>query len=107
MPGRKLPYTVAMSEDDYPFFDPDCTYAEYEYYHGYCKMEKEDRKVLYPFGYGLSYTTFEIEEPRIEVFHDTAKVTVNIKNTGDVAGAEVLQLYGGWKAAQWTVRLRF
>ena len=98
-PGGKLPYTVAMSEDDYPFFDPDCTYAEYEYYHGYCKMEKEDRKVLYPFGYGLSYTTFETDEPKIEIFHDTAKITVNLKNTGDVAGAEVLQLYAGWEGS--------
>lgn len=95
-PGGKLPYTVAMSEEDYPFFDPDCTYAEYEYYHGYCKMEKEGRRVLFPFGYGLSYTTFEMDEPEIEVFNDTAKITVNLKNTGDVTGAEVLQLYAGW-----------
>lgn len=94
-PSGKLPYTVAMSEEDYPFFDPDCTHAEYEYYHGYCKMEKEGRKVLYPFGYGLSYTSFEMDEPRLEVFDHTAKLTVNVKNTGKVTGAEVLQLYVG------------
>jgi len=96
-PSGKLPYTVAMSEESYPFFDPDCTYAEYEYYHGYCKMEKENRPVLYPFGYGLSYTTFSINEPMVEVWNNEAKFTVSIKNTGDIIGAEVVQLYVGCK----------
>ena len=94
-PSGKLPYTVALSEDSYPDFDPDCTYAEYEYYHGYCKMDKENIPVLYPFGYGLSYTTFDISEPTVEVFDKTAKISVNVKNTGDVKGAEVVQLYIG------------
>lgn len=94
-PSGKLPYTVAMSEEDYPFFDPDCTHADYEYYHGYCKMEKEGRKVLYPYGYGLSYTTFAIGSPSIEVFGNTAKISVMVKNTGKITGAEVIQLYIG------------
>lgn len=94
-PSGKLPYTVALSEDSYPDFDPDCTYAEYEYYHGYCKMEKENLPVLYPFGYGLSYTTFTISRPEAEVFDDVAKITVTVKNTGKVKGAEVVQLYVG------------
>lgn len=94
-PSGKLPYTVAKSEDNYPFFDPDCTYIEYEYYHGYCKMEKENLPVLYPFGYGLSYTTFQVGKPAVQVFDGTAKVTVTVKNTGSVKGAEVVQLYVG------------
>ena len=94
-PSGKLPYTVALSEDSYPDFDPNCTYVDYEYYHGYCKMEKESLPVLYPFGYGLSYTTFEIGKPDVQVFDHTAKFTVTVKNTGSVKGAEVLQLYVG------------
>ena len=94
-PSGKLPYTVALSEDSYPDFDPDCTYVEYEYYHGYCKMEKEQIPVLYPFGYGLSYTSFQIGSPRVQVFDGTAKLTVSVKNTGDRKGAEVVQLYVG------------
>lgn len=94
-PSGKLPYTVAVSEDSYPAFDPDCTYVDYEYYHGYCKTEKENLPVLYPFGYGLSYTTFEIGKPEAQVFDKTAKFTVTVKNTGSVKGAEVLQLYVG------------
>lgn len=94
-PSGKLPYTVAYSEEDYPFFDPDCTRADYEYYHGYAKLDKEGKKPLYPFGFGLSYTTFEISKPEIEVFKDTAKVCVTVKNTGKIKGAEIAQLYIG------------
>ena len=98
-PSGKLPYTVAMSEDSYPPFDPDCTEVEYGYYHGYCKMEKEHLPVLYPFGYGLSYTTFSIGRPKAEVFRKTAKFTVRVKNTGGVTGAEIVQLYVGCKGS--------
>lgn len=94
-PSGKLPYTVACREEDYPCFDPDCTEITYEYYHGYCKLEKENRKAFYPFGYGLSYTRFVFGEPEAEIFEDTAKISVTLKNTGDRKGAEVVQLYVG------------
>lgn len=56
-----------------------------------------DKEYLYPFGYGLSYTTFEysnltIDKPAITK-GETATVTVNIKNIGDMAGDEIVQLY--------------
>ncbi len=96
-PSGKLPYTVAYEEDDYPFFDPDCAEIEYGYYHGYAKMDKEKKDVLYPFGYGLSYSTYEVGAPKVEIFDDTAKFTVEVTNTGDLDGAEVVQLYIGTK----------
>ncbi|MFV0364100.1 MAG: beta-glucosidase [Suipraeoptans sp.] len=94
-PGGKLPYTVAQKEDDYPFFEADCERADYEYYHGYAKLDKENKKPYYQFGYGLSYTKFDIGKADLQVFEDTCKVTVEVKNTGDYDGAEVLQLYVG------------
>ncbi|MFA9464896.1 MAG: beta-glucosidase [Velocimicrobium sp.] len=94
-PSGKLPYTVAMKEDDYPYFDLNSTRIEYEYYHGYCKMEKEHKEVQYPYGYGLSYTQFEISKPEVEVFSKNAKVSVVLKNIGSMSGAEVVQLYVG------------
>ena len=94
-PSGKLPYTVAKKEGDYPYFKSDIERIEYEYYHGYTKMDKEETEVYYPFGYGLSYTSFEIGEPTVQTFADTCKIGVAIKNTGDCQGAEVLQLYVG------------
>lgn len=99
-PSGKLPYTVAKSEEDYPFFDPDCTDIEYEYYHGYAKLDKERKAVFYPFGYGLSYTTFTISAPKVQVFQREAKVTVSVKNTGKARGTEVVQLYIGCEGSE-------
>jgi beta-glucosidase len=94
-PSGKLPYTVANKEEDYPAFDPNAEKIDYEYYHGYCMMEKENKPVFYPFGFGLSYTDFKIGKPSVYVVNNTAKVMVEVRNTGSVKGAEVVQLYVG------------
>ena len=48
---------------------------------------------LYPFGYGLSYTSYEYEEFRLEEQEEGVRVTVKVKNTGDRAGGEIVQCY--------------
>lgn len=94
-PSGKLPYTVAKSEDDYPFFEAEIENIEYGYYHGYTKLDKEGKEAYYPFGYGLSYTEFSIGTPWVEVHGDTANFYVTVKNIGSYKGAEVVQLYVG------------
>ena len=89
-PGGHLPVTVARSVGQLPVF----------YNHkpssrrGYLFDEEAP---LYPFGYGLSYTTFDISAPRLVedtiAVGETATVEVDITNTGDVAGDDVVQLY--------------
>ena len=54
---------------------------------------KYENEVQYPFGYGLSYTTFEQTLDKVDVGEDEITVTVTVKNTGDVAGKSVVQVY--------------
>ncbi|MFG2088108.1 glycoside hydrolase family 3 C-terminal domain-containing protein [Spirillospora sp. NPDC048824] len=90
-PSGKLPQTWYRSEKDLPGileYDIIKTDRTYQYFKG---------KPLYPFGYGLSYTTFRYGEPRLSsrsVSRDgTVTVTIPVTNTGRKAGDEVVQLY--------------
>ncbi len=66
-------------------------------YIGYRYYDKANKDVLFPFGYGLSYTTFEYSDIKISSDNikdtDTLTVSFKIKNTGDVDGAEIAQIY--------------
>ena len=65
---------------------------------GYRGYDRNKTQVQYPFGYGLSYTTFELSDMEvcsINADDATFEVSFNIKNTGKTAGAEVVQLYVG------------
>ena len=68
---------------------------------GYRGYDKNNRDVQYPFGFGLSYTTFEITDINVET-HNSAplcEVACKITNTGNKAGAQVIQLYVGKRSA--------
>lgn len=102
-PSGKLPVTFEKKWEDNPvykshFADADM-HVRYEEgifvgYRGYDKFRKD---VQYPFGYGLSYTTFQLSDMKVGKIHSdgTMDVTCSIKNTGKRAGAEVVQLYIG------------
>ena len=62
-------------------------------YAGYRYFDTFQKNVLFPFGYGLSYTTFEITETGTQKKKDGIKVVVRVKNTGAVPGKEVAQVY--------------
>ena len=73
--------------------DVDITRYEEGIYVGYRWFDKKDLPVSYPFGYGLSYTTFEYSAPAVSNDGTTVTARVTVKNTGSVAGKEAVQLY--------------
>ena len=80
-PSGKLPVTFYRSTDDLPdFLDYTMKNRTYRYFTG---------EALFPFGYGLSYTTFEIGKPT----YGNNKVRVSVKNTGKADGLETIQVY--------------
>ena len=97
-PSGKLPDTIAYNVSDYPSDsnfgsgDRDC-YAE-DIYVGYRYFETFAKdKVRYPFGFGLSYTSFEITSAEFNADGKNITAGVTVKNTGSVPGKEVAQVY--------------
>ena len=70
-------------------------YTNYEegIYVGYRHFDKAKLPVSYPFGFGLSYTGFELSDPVVTAENDSITVMVTVKNIGEVAGKEVIQVY--------------
>ena len=84
-PAGRLPVTYYNSIDDLPPFDDyDITKRTYKWFDG---------DVLYPFGYGLSYTTFRYSGLKVEDKGETLEVSFVLKNTGRFDGDEVAQVY--------------
>ncbi len=71
----------------------DFTEYEEDIYVGYRYFDSFEVPVSYPFGYGLSYTTFEYSDAKIAQKNDLYDVTVTVKNTGNFEGKEVVELY--------------
>lgn len=106
-PSGKLPFTFpyvmsdgpVKTEEQYPGLPQDERFYQVYYsegiYVGYRWFEANDIKPMFPFGYGLSYTTFEYGQPvaSSKTMGRTLKIKVPVTNTGNVAGAEVVQLY--------------
>ena len=66
---------------------------EEDIYVGYRYFDTFKKNVAYPFGFGLSYTTFEMGKPSVKANGKNIEVSVTIKNTGKVAGKQVAQVY--------------
>ncbi|KAL4945673.1 hypothetical protein BDV06DRAFT_209283 [Aspergillus oleicola] len=117
-PSAKLPYTVARSADDYNGQICECCECDYTegLYIDYRHFDQAEIEPRFEFGFGLSYTTFEHSDLSIEgasetitlepyatgetteggpsdLFDEILTITAAITNTGDMAGAEVAQLY--------------
>ena len=101
-PSGKLPVTFAKRYEDYPnvrfgkdAYQDRSGHVDYKesIYVGYRGFERNKMQAQFPFGYGLSYTTFQYGQPTAQVNGDQVNVEVTVRNTGSVAGKEVAQVY--------------
>lgn len=105
-PSGKLPFTMPIAladgplktERQYPGIKEEGKKWWQEYYDegvfiGYRWYSSKNIPVQYPFGHGLSYTTFDVSDVSVKRAGDGFKVSAAVKNTGSVPGAEVVQLY--------------
>lgn len=101
-PSGKLPVTFAKRYEDYPYvrfgkeaYQDRSGQVDYKegIYVGYRGFERDKTQPQFPFGYGLSYTTFQYGQPTAQASSDEVSVEVTVRNTGSVAGKEVAQVY--------------
>ena len=96
-PSGRLPVTFPRRAEDLPSFDKDATAITYDLWHGYRKLEHDGTAPAFPFGFGLSYTTFAYTNLQLaqDVLgaDEILLATIDVSNTGSVAGDEVVQLY--------------
>ncbi len=99
-PRGKLPFVTPKSEADLPAMDWNAEKISYDYYHGYAKLDKEQKPASFPYGFGLSYTTFSLSGTSFAVDGDRLVAAASLKNTGARAGDEVVQLYMGFSRSR-------
>ena len=96
-PSGRLTMTWPITVADHPstegYADKVATKHHEDIYVGYRYFDTFNKEVAYPFGYGLSYTTFEFSKPKVKASGKNVTVSVTVKNTGSVSGKEVAQVY--------------
>ncbi len=93
-PSGRLPFAIPADEDDLVAFEKDARSVTYDLFHGQWKLDRDGKEAHFPFGFGLSTTSFALGDARL----DTAagEVAVTVANVGTRRGAEVVQVYGGY-----------
>lgn len=102
-PSGKLPLSFPASADQLPQFDHVSESVAYGYLHGYRWLDAKGHAPQFPFGFGLSYTTFELGNLRLdeaEIPQDgELDLSVDVTNTGARSGDEIVQLYIGYEGS--------
>jgi beta-glucosidase len=96
-PSAKLPLVIPKDPRELPFFDKNATEIEYDLWHGYRKLDRDGITPAFPFGFGLSYTSYRYAGLSLDKDTlspaETLHVSLQITNSGQHPGEEVVQLY--------------
>ena len=99
-PSGKLPSVFPKRWEDLPYFDRNAESIEYDYWHGYRKLERDEIEPAFPFGFGLSYTDFVLTNFQVKVRENVSDLEsvaleciVQVKNVGRIEGDEIVQIY--------------
>ena len=96
-PSGKLPFTVPVDEAQLPPFDNVTRQVTYGFFHGYRYVDHDGATPRFPFGYGLSYTSFAYSSLRLSSAildaNGSVMITADVTNSGSVAGDEIAELY--------------
>ena len=98
-PSGKLPFTVANSAADYPFFDKDADAITYDMWHGYSLFDHDGKTPRFAFGHGLSYGEFRYSGLEARVNDDHIACQVTVTNNGRIDADEVVQAYVSFPGA--------
>ncbi len=104
-PSARLPFTVPVDEADLPEFDRNATAFTYDRWHGWWRSTRLGIAPAYPFGFGLSYTTFAVGEATAFIEGPTVVARGIVHNTGERDGADVVQVYAELPDADAPARL--
>lgn len=92
-PGGRLPFSVPREEQDLPAFDRNATRFRYDRWHGWWHLRRTGTEPAFPFGFGLSYTTFELADVSVELAGEQLSARGAVRNRGERAGSDVVQVY--------------
>ncbi|WP_216904165.1 beta-glucosidase [Synechococcus sp. CCY 9618] len=102
-PSGRMPYAVPTDHAHLPPFDPRARRITYDLWHGYRRLARHGHPAAFPFGFGLSYSTFSHTDPAVERLPDIPgtpphgagglQLHLTVTNTGAMAAAEVVQIY--------------
>jgi beta-glucosidase len=105
-PGGRLPFAIPTAAEHLAHFDRDADKETYDLWHGQWKLDRDGHAAAYPFGFGLSYTTFTLGDASIanaptRPVGSEFVVQVTVTNSGSRHGAEVVQVYGGMNSSKY------
>ncbi len=101
----RLPFSMVATEEDLPDFDSEAPSVVYDRWHGWWHLERAGSQAAYPFGFGLSYTSFALGACEATLRDGSILITAVLQNTGPRPGSDVVQVYANRQGSDGPSRL--